>query len=65
MRVSEIDILKVLTMFKLTKCQNEKCRQQTQNRVADGTFLDLFRDKHRIYDVKAYLPYCNMIALTL
>ena len=65
MLVCEIDILKVLTMYDFAKCQNEKCRQQTQNRVADGTFLDLFGDKHRIYDVKAYLPYCNMIAFTL
>jgi len=25
-------------LFEFTKCQNEKCRQKTQNRVSDDTF---------------------------
>jgi len=40
-------------MFWFTKCQNEKCRQKTQNRASDGTFFGMFRDENSIYDVKA------------
>ena len=41
-----IDILIVFVRFLLTKCQNEKCRQKTQNRVSDGISICAFRGKN-------------------
>ncbi len=52
-KYTSFDTLIGFAMFWFAKCQNEKCRQKTQNRASAGTFFGMFRDKNSIYDVKA------------
>ena len=43
-KYTSFDTLKGFCAFWFTKCQNEKCRRKTRNRVSDGTFSCMFWD---------------------
>ena len=58
------DTLICLRSFLFAKCQNEKCRQGTQNRVSDGAFLCVFSCEKHSRNVIRHLLHCNSIAFT-